>query len=87
MKTTRGRRSAFVEAILDRFPLLPIDLSTARAHARLWADLAAAGTLIGCHDLWLSAACLAHGLSIGTANVREFHRVPGLVVEDWAPAA
>lgn len=82
--SVRAKRSAFVEAILDRFPLLPIDLSTARAHAGLWAELAAAGSLIGVHDLWLSAACLAHGLSMATGNWREFTRVPGLVVEVWA---
>jgi len=80
----RARRSALVEAILERFPLLAIDLATARAHARLWADLASAGTLIGPHDLWLAAACLAHGLSLATANTREFDRVPALSVENWA---
>ena len=81
----RARRAAFVEAVLERFPLLPVDLATARAHARLWADLASAGTLIGPHDLWLAAACLAHGLSVATANTREFARVPGLAVETWTP--
>ena len=29
----RAKRSAFVEALLERFPLLPIDLATARLHA------------------------------------------------------
>lgn len=79
----RARRSAWVEAVLDRFPLLPVDLATARAHAQLWAELAARGALIGPHDLWLAAACIAHGLSIATANVREFDRVAGLSVEPW----
>lgn len=79
----RARRAAFVEAILDRFPLLPVDLATARAHARLRSDLASVGSLIGPHDLWLAAACLAHGLSIATANIREFARVPGLAVRAW----
>jgi predicted nucleic acid-binding protein len=79
----RARRAAFVEAILDRFPLLAVDLATARAHARLQADLAAQGSLIGPHDLWLAAACLAYGLSIATVNRREFARVPGLVVQAW----
>lgn len=79
----RARRSAFVEGILEHFPLLPIDLATARAHARLWADLASTGLLIGPHDLWLAAACLARGLAIATANAREFGRVPGLAVESW----
>ncbi len=79
----RARRSAYVEAIIARFPILEIDLAAARAHAQLWAELASQRTLIGPHDLWLSAVCLAHGLAIVTANVREFERVPGLVVENW----
>ncbi len=79
----RERRSAFVEAVLERFPLLPVDLATARAHARLWSGLMAEVQLIGPHDLWLAATCLAHGLTMVTGNVREFARVPGLEVEAW----
>ena len=79
----RAKRSAFVEGILERFPLLPVDLSCARAHAQLWAGLAQAGVLIGPHDLWLAATCVAHGLIMVTANVREFARVPGLELEVW----
>ena len=79
----RAQRSAFVEGILERFPLLPVDLVTARAHAQVWAELAMAGALIGPHDLWLAATCLAHGLTMITANIREFARVPGLQVETW----
>lgn len=82
----RARRSAFVEALLERFPLLGVELSTARTHARLWADLAAAGTPIGPNDLWLAATAVTHGLALVTVNLREFSRVPGLNVEAW-PAA
>jgi tRNA(fMet)-specific endonuclease VapC len=80
----RARRSAFVEGILERFPLLPVDLVTARTHARVWAELRQAGTLIGPHDLWLAATCVAHGLTMVTGNAREFGRVPGLDVEVWS---
>ncbi|MGH7483129.1 MAG: type II toxin-antitoxin system VapC family toxin [Longimicrobiales bacterium] len=80
----RSRRAAFVEGVIERFPLLSIDLETARAHARLWADLAGRGALIGPHDMWLAGACLAHGLTLVTGNTREFERVPGLAVENWA---
>lgn len=80
----RARRSAFVESVVDRFPLLPADLPTARIHAELWADLARGGRLIGAHDLWLAAAALAHGLALATTNVRDFGRIPGLDVEDWS---
>jgi tRNA(fMet)-specific endonuclease VapC len=79
----RARRSAFVEAVLERFPLLSIDLPTARSHSQLWAELASTGKLIGPHDLWIAAACIAHGLTLVTANVREFERVPGLAIESW----
>jgi tRNA(fMet)-specific endonuclease VapC len=79
-----ARRSAFVEGILERFPLLSVDLACARAHAQLWAELRQAGALIGSHDLWLAATCVAHGLTMVTANVREFARVPGLELETWA---
>ena len=79
----RTRRSAFVEGLLQRFPVLDIDLATTRAHARVWADTKAAGGRVGPNDLWLAAAALAHGLTLATANLREFERVPGLRVEAW----
>jgi len=81
--SVRARRSAYVEAVLSSFPILEIDVAAARAHARLWADLAAAGQLIGAHDLWIAASCLARGHTLATMNQREFARVPGLVVETW----
>lgn len=82
-RVQRARRTAFVEGVIDAFPLLPIDLMTARAHAVLGAELAGQGTPIGTHDLWLAASAVARGLSLVTLNAREFQRVPGLVVELW----
>ena len=82
----RAKRSAFVEGVLERFPLLSVDLACARAHAQVWAELRKAGLMIGPHDLWLAATCLAHGLTMVTANLREFERVPGLAVELWSEA-
>jgi tRNA(fMet)-specific endonuclease VapC len=79
----RARHSAFVEGVLERFPMLPVDLAVARAHAQLWAGLMAEGRLIGPHDLWLAATCLAHGLTMVTGNASEFERAPGLTVESW----
>lgn len=82
----RAERSAFVEGVLDRFSLLSVDLACTRAHAQLWAVLRQAAAVIGPYDLWLAATCLAHGLTMVTANLREFERVPGLDVERWAGA-
>jgi tRNA(fMet)-specific endonuclease VapC len=79
----RARRLAFVEGILAAIPVFGIDLAVARSHAQLWSDLARRGHMIGIHDSWLAATCLAHGLRLATANLREFKRVPGLEVEEW----
>ena len=56
------------------------------AHAMASLRMAKKGKLIGPNDLWLAATCLAHGLKMVTANVREFSRVPGLEVEAWGPS-
>lgn len=79
----RARRAAYVDAVLEQFPIAPIDLEVARTHARLWAELAAAGTPVGPHDLWLGATCVANGWTLATASVRELARVPGLEIEEW----
>ena len=79
----RANRFAFVEAVLASFPLLDIDLATARSHAALWSQLEQRGEMIGVHDSWLAATCLAHGLKLATLNIREFARVPGLRLENW----
>lgn len=77
---TRRRRWAAVEALLAVFPILPVDSRVVRVHAQLWAQLDAAGTPIGAHDLWIAATCLAHGHALVTADLRDFARLPGLVV-------
>ncbi|MGQ0843623.1 MAG: PIN domain-containing protein [Sporichthyaceae bacterium] len=76
----RARREAFVEAVLVAFPPLPFDLICARAHARLWAQLASSGADVGAHDRLVAATAIAAGWRVGTANVRHFERVRGLEV-------
>ena len=80
----RSRRSAFVEGILERFSIIPIDITAARIHSQLWANLESHGTMIGLHDLWLAATCISTGYILVTSNLREFERVPGLKIECWA---
>ncbi len=79
-RTHRARRDAFVEAVLAAFPPLPFDLLVARSHARLWAELAAAGEDFGPHDRLVAATAIAAGWRVGTANIRHFAPVPDLDV-------
>ncbi len=74
----RARREAFVETVLAAFPPLPFDLLTARAHARIWAELSAAGQNVGAHDRLVAATAITAGWRVGTANLRHFDRIVGL---------
>lgn len=76
----RARREAFVESVLAALPVLDFDLLAARAHARLWAELAKAGSDVGAHDRIVAATAISLGWRVATANVRHFERVPGLDV-------
>ncbi len=81
----RGSREAFVETILEQFPILAFDLDGARTYARLLAELTVAGRLIGLSDLLIAATALTYGYEVLIHNIRDFQRVPGLVVRqpDW----
>ncbi len=76
----RSRRERFVRSLADAFPVLPIDIEAAERHAFIVAELARRGTPIGLYDALIAATALANGCSVLTDNVREFARVPGLVV-------
>ena len=76
----RGRREAFVEAVLAAFPVIAFDLLVARVHARLWAGLASAGSDVGAHDRLVAATAIAAGWRVASANTRHFGRIPGLEV-------
>ncbi len=82
-KNQKARREAFVERLLEVWPVLPFDLTTARMHSRLWASLAAKGVSIGPHDLMIAATALANGLALVTRDKRSFPKVPGLEVVLW----
>ena len=79
----RDRRSKFIEEILELLAVIPIEIEIAREHSSIWAHLAMKGNMIGMNDLWLAATCLANDLTMATANVRDFERVPNLKVSFW----
>ena len=81
----KARRQRRVEQILAALSTQPFDLTRARVHARIWADLETRGQIIGPHDLQIAAAGLALGHDVATLNLQEFQRVPGLRVVDATP--
>ena len=79
----RSRREAFVERLLEAWPVLPFDLIAARIHAELWTELAAKGVSIGAYDLMIGATAIANGLQLITRDKRSFPKIPGLQVQLW----
>ena len=66
------------------FAILAFGREDAEVAGRLRALLSAQGQIIGPYHLLIAAQALQHGLTLITANLREFERVPGLACEDWA---
>ena len=71
------------QLIPEQLPVLSFDESAARRYGSIRAGLEAAGTPIGEAYLRIAAIALAHRLTVVTANVRHFERVPQLEVENW----
>ncbi len=69
---------------IDTFPSYPFDDRAAETYGRIRAALAALGTPIGPNDLMIAAIALVNQLILVTHNTREFARVAGLQLEDWA---
>ncbi len=63
---------------------LPLPESAGETYGRIRADLASRGKMIGNNDLWIAAHALAAGLTLVTNNEREFRRVRGLKIQNWA---
>jgi len=75
-----------VDSLLRPLRVLPFDQQSARAAGLLRVMLQKQGTPIGNSDRMIAATAIAHDASVITSNVREFARVPGLIVEDWRAA-
>jgi len=65
-------------------PVLSIPESAGNTYGAIRALLASKGKPIGNNDLWIAAHAKAAGLMLVTNNEREFKRVPGLKIQNWA---
>jgi tRNA(fMet)-specific endonuclease VapC len=81
----RERSRAALEVFLSAgFEQPPFDLDDAREAGEMRAQLDARGTPIGWYDTLIAAQARRRGATLVTSNTREFERVPGLMVVDWA---
>ncbi len=68
-------------------PVLPVPEEAALEYGEIRAMLESKGETIGGNDLWIAAHAKAAGLVLITNNEREFKRVRGLKVQNWAAPA
>lgn len=69
---------------LSPFSILPFDFNAAKFFGTTSKELEAKGTMIGPYDSLIAAHALSVGATLVTNNTKEFERVPGLMVENWA---
>lgn len=79
VKTTR-----MVENFLRPITIVEFTSNDAAAYAHIRAKLERAGKPIGPLDTLIAAQAVARKLTLVSNNEREFRRVAGLTVENWA---
>ena len=83
-KSTRADSRAKLENFLSKFPILDWDQDAAWVYGNVRKTLEEKGQRIGERDLLLASQALALGATMVTNNTREFERVEGLKLENWA---
>jgi tRNA(fMet)-specific endonuclease VapC len=70
--------------LVSLLPVVPLPGEAAPAYGEIRAALEAHGERIGGNDLWIAAHAKSAGLTLVTNNEREFKRVLGLKLQNWA---
>jgi len=71
------------ETFIRPYPILESGRESAWHYGCIVRDLKRTGTLIGASDLWIAATALSHGMGVVTRNIKDFQRVPGLIVRSY----
>ncbi len=79
----RQQREAFIDKILELFPIYPFDLNAARVYAKLWGQFIKKGTVVGTHDLMIASTCISLGYSVITTEIRDYRKIEGLRIEEF----
>lgn len=84
-KSARPEQNALaLAAFLAPLTVESFDDAAAASYGPLRADLERAGTPLGSLDMLIAAHAMALGRTIVTNNTREFERIEGLKIENWA---
>ncbi len=84
LATHPKRYHDLLDVFLSEIAVLPLDERCVRTTARIRAALRRAGKPIGELDALIAGHALALDVTLVTHDTREFARVTGLHLEDWA---
>lgn len=70
--------------ICSQLQILPFNSAAADKYGTIRVYLESQGIPISERDLQIASIAMAANLTVVTHNVKEFGRISGLVVEDWA---
>ena len=73
-----------LQELTELIPVVPMATDVAETYGHIRSDLATRGALIGNNDLWIAAHAVSLNLTLVTNNEKEFQRVSGLSLENWA---
>jgi len=80
----RERSLKSVSDLTSLVPVLALPEDTSIEYGRIRAELEGRGIPIGNNDLWIAAHARVAGLILVTNNEKEFRRISGLKIENWA---
>jgi tRNA(fMet)-specific endonuclease VapC len=78
------RNLADIESMAARLEILAFDEKAANHFGQIRSELYRIGQPIGPYDMMIAGQARSSGLILVTNNVKEFDRVPGLMIENWA---
>lgn len=78
------RNLSDIKAMTARLEVLPYENNAAYQFGQIRAELYRTGQPIGPYDMMIAGHARATGLILVTNNLKEFTRVPGLLLENWA---
>jgi tRNA(fMet)-specific endonuclease VapC len=84
LKKASRKLEDLVESVLASFEVAPWVAPADLLYGRLRSHLERKGTTIGQNDMLIAAHTLALDVVLVSSNEREFRRVPGLKLENWA---
>ncbi len=84
-KSTRPDQNRLALSLfLSGIEIVPFDEKAAREYGEIRKQLAEKGEIIGSNDLLIAAHAKSLDLTLVTNNSKEFERIDGLRIENWA---